>query len=93
MPLEVKTVNIMIADDKLNIRYMNSAMKQMLKEAESDLKKELPRFDFDRLSRRPAPTLWRLRRPKAIVSGANSKRFNECRPFAPAYLHMHNIFS
>ncbi|SIQ00035.1 methyl-accepting chemotaxis protein [Rhizobium sp. RU33A] len=47
--LEVITANIMIADDKLNIRYMNTATKQMLKEAESDLKKELPRFDFDRL--------------------------------------------
>ncbi|MBU0737636.1 MAG: PAS domain-containing protein [Alphaproteobacteria bacterium] len=47
--LEVITANIMIADDKLNIRYMNTATKAMLKEAESDLKKELPRFDFDRL--------------------------------------------
>jgi PAS domain S-box-containing protein len=47
--LEVITANIMIADDKLNIRYMNTATKQLLKEAEGDLKKELPRFDFDKL--------------------------------------------
>ncbi|MFN4207092.1 MAG: methyl-accepting chemotaxis protein [Agrobacterium albertimagni] len=47
--LEVITANIMIADEKLNIRYMNTATKAMLKEAESDLKKELPRFDFDKL--------------------------------------------
>jgi len=47
--LEVITANIMIADEKLNIRYMNNATKALLKEAESDLKKELPRFDFDKL--------------------------------------------
>ncbi|MBB4006048.1 methyl-accepting chemotaxis protein [Allorhizobium taibaishanense] len=47
--LEVITANIMIADANLNIRYMNAATKELLKEAESDLKKELPRFDFDKL--------------------------------------------
>lgn len=47
--LEVITANIMIADEKLNIRYMNSAVKDLLREAESDLKKELPRFDFAKL--------------------------------------------
>ncbi len=47
--LEVITANIMIADEKLNIRYMNSAVKNLLREAESDLKKELPRFDFAKL--------------------------------------------
>jgi methyl-accepting chemotaxis protein len=47
--LEVITANIMIADEKLNIRYMNAAAKDLLKEAESDLRKELPRFDFNNL--------------------------------------------
>ncbi|MGL3605894.1 methyl-accepting chemotaxis protein [Rhizobium sp. G187] len=47
--LEVITANIMIADPDLNIRYMNSAVKDLLREAESDLKKELPRFDFNKL--------------------------------------------
>ncbi|MFN3718750.1 MAG: methyl-accepting chemotaxis protein [Rhizobium rhizophilum] len=47
--LEVITANIMIADVNLNIRYMNTATKELLKEAESDLKKELPRFEFDKL--------------------------------------------
>ncbi|WP_275791613.1 methyl-accepting chemotaxis protein [Pararhizobium gei] len=41
--------NIMIADADLNIRYMNEAVTSLLKEAASDLKKELPRFDFDKL--------------------------------------------
>ena len=43
------TANIMIADADLNIRYMNDAVTELLKEAESDLKKELPRFDFAKL--------------------------------------------
>ncbi|PYB77483.1 methyl-accepting chemotaxis protein [Rhizobium wuzhouense] len=47
--LEVVTANIMIADEKLNIRYMNAAVKEMLKEAEADLRKELPRFEFAKL--------------------------------------------
>jgi PAS domain S-box-containing protein len=47
--LEVVTAKIMIADDKLNIRYMNAAVKDMLKEAEGDLRKELPRFEFAKL--------------------------------------------
>ncbi|MCM2472862.1 PAS domain-containing protein [Rhizobium sp. CG5] len=47
--LEVITANIMIADANLNIRYMNAAVQDLLKEAESDLKKELPRFDFKSL--------------------------------------------
>lgn len=47
--LEVITANIMIADTNLNIRYMNAATKNLLKEAETDLRKELPRFDFDKL--------------------------------------------
>jgi methyl-accepting chemotaxis protein len=44
--LEVVTANIMIADADLNIRYMNSAVRDLLQKAESDLKKELPRFDM-----------------------------------------------
>ncbi|WP_092936620.1 methyl-accepting chemotaxis protein [Rhizobium sp. 9140] len=43
------TANIMIADFDLNIRYMNNAVTDLLKEAGPDLKKELPRFDFDKL--------------------------------------------
>lgn len=47
--IELVTTNIMIADVGLNIRYMNEAVRELLKEAESDLKKELPRFDFSKL--------------------------------------------
>jgi methyl-accepting chemotaxis protein len=49
MSLNSITANIMIADADLNIRYMNEAVTALLKEAETDLKKELPRFDFGKL--------------------------------------------
>lgn len=41
MSLNSITANIMIADADLNIRYMNEAVTALLKEAETDLKKEL----------------------------------------------------
>ena len=47
--LNAITANIMIADADLNIRYMNEAVAGLLREAEPDLKKELPRFDFNKL--------------------------------------------
>ncbi|NNH85997.1 PAS domain-containing methyl-accepting chemotaxis protein [Rhizobium laguerreae] len=47
--LKLITANIMIADVDLNIRYMNEAVMELLKEAEADLKKELPRFDLAKL--------------------------------------------
>ncbi len=42
--LATKTVsaNIMVADDNLNIVYMNDAIAKLLRDAEADLKKELP---------------------------------------------------
>ena len=39
------SANIMIADAKLNIIYMNPATQDLMKEAEDDLKRELPRFN------------------------------------------------
>jgi PAS domain S-box-containing protein len=44
--LNTISANVMIADAKLNITYMNDAVRGLLQEAESDLKKELPRFDM-----------------------------------------------
>jgi len=41
--------NVMIADSKLNIFYMNEAVRKLLTAAEQDLKKELPRFAVDTL--------------------------------------------
>ncbi len=47
--MEVVRANIMVADAKLNITYMNKAVTELLKEAESDLKKELPKFNVTSL--------------------------------------------
>ncbi len=44
LALEALQANVMIADAKLNITYMNPAVVDLLKEAEPDLKKELPKF-------------------------------------------------
>ncbi|MGL3606279.1 methyl-accepting chemotaxis protein [Rhizobium sp. G187] len=44
LALEALQANVMVADAKLNITYMNPAVIDLLKEAESDLKKELPKF-------------------------------------------------
>jgi len=43
--LDVATTNVMVADADYNIVYANGALKAMLKVAEADLRKDLPRFD------------------------------------------------
>ncbi len=49
MALDMVRAKIMIADDDLNIIYMNSSVFALMREAEADLKKELPRFNVDTL--------------------------------------------
>ncbi|WP_100641845.1 methyl-accepting chemotaxis protein [Alteromonas facilis] len=41
--------NVMVADANLDIVYMNNSVQNMMKLAESDLKKELPSFDANNL--------------------------------------------
>ncbi len=43
--LDGATANVMIADNDLNIIYMNNTVTEMLKKAESDIRKDLPRFN------------------------------------------------
>ena len=43
------TAKVMVADDKLNIVYMNEAVMELLREAEADLKTQLPNFRVDGL--------------------------------------------
>jgi PAS domain S-box-containing protein len=42
--LDALRTNVMIADNDLNITYMNPSTIALMREAEADLKKELPRF-------------------------------------------------
>jgi methyl-accepting chemotaxis protein len=44
LALDALQANVMVADANLNITYMNPAVMDLLKEAEADLKKELPKF-------------------------------------------------
>ncbi|MDJ0387979.1 PAS domain-containing methyl-accepting chemotaxis protein [Roseomonas sp. E05] len=47
--LDALRTNVMIADNNLTIVYMNPAVEALLKEAEADLQKELPRFSMKTL--------------------------------------------
>ena len=47
--LEQVNANVMLADNDRNIIYMNKAVTKMLRERESDIKKELPGFSVDTL--------------------------------------------
>jgi len=45
MAAKAVSANLMVADNDLNIVYMNDAVTDLLRAAESDLKKELPHFN------------------------------------------------
>lgn len=43
--LDVAATNVMVADNNYNIVYLNSSLQEMLRTAESDIRKDLPQFD------------------------------------------------
>ena len=47
--LDALRTNVMVADENFNIVYMNPSVITLMREAEADLKKELPNFSVDRL--------------------------------------------
>jgi len=47
--LDRVTSNVMMADENMNIIYLNDSVVKMLKEAEKDIQKDLPRFNVDDL--------------------------------------------
>lgn len=47
--LDALRTNVMVADENFNIVYMNPSVIKLMREAEADLKKELPNFSVDRL--------------------------------------------
>lgn len=47
--LEVCDTSVMIADNAMNITYLNTAVKSMMSDAESDLQEALPNFDAGNL--------------------------------------------
>jgi len=47
--LEALRANVMIADAKLNITYMNPAVRELLQATEADIRKELPNFSVAKL--------------------------------------------
>ncbi|NEW91331.1 PAS domain-containing methyl-accepting chemotaxis protein [Rhodopseudomonas sp. BR0M22] len=49
MATKAVRANIMVSDADLNIVYMNDSVTSLLRDAESDLRKELPKFNVDTL--------------------------------------------
>lgn len=49
LALDSLNANVMIADNKLNIIYMNPTVKALLLSAENELRRELPHFSVARL--------------------------------------------
>ncbi|PZA13186.1 histidine kinase [Rhodopseudomonas palustris] len=49
MATKLVSANIMVSDADLNIVYMNDAVTALLREAEPDMKKEMPNFNVDTL--------------------------------------------
>ncbi len=47
--LDVCQTNVMIADENMNITYMNQELSKMLKDAEADIRKDLPQFNASQL--------------------------------------------
>ena len=47
--LDNTTTNVMVADRDLNIVYLNRTVIEMMRNAQADIRKELPRFDVDSL--------------------------------------------
>jgi len=47
--LDVAATNVMVADASYTIVYANRALREMLRQAESDIRKDLPRFDASRI--------------------------------------------
>ncbi len=47
--LQICDTSVMIADPDMNIIYMNDAVQEMMSDAETDLKKQLPDFDADKI--------------------------------------------
>jgi methyl-accepting chemotaxis protein len=47
--LDVCQANVMMADEELNIVYLNHSVREMLTDAQPDIRKDLPQFDVDKL--------------------------------------------
>ena len=47
--LDNVTSNVMVADNDRNIIYMNGAVTQMMRNAQDEIRKDLPNFDVDKL--------------------------------------------
>lgn len=68
--------NVMVADGDLNIVYLNRTLEAMLRNAESDIRKDLPRFDVSRLIGTNIDTFHKNPRTSAVCWEACRRRSN-----------------
>lgn len=70
--LDCASTNVIMADANLHVIYMNQSVRAMFKEAESDLREQLPHFDADDIMGRSID-IFRIR------SADNGQRLSEIR--------------
>jgi methyl-accepting chemotaxis protein len=85
--LELLRANVMLADEKLNIVYMNKSLMRLMREAEAELKRELPDFSaaalvgsnidvFHKNPRQQREMLLKLVQPHAATIRVGSRTFD-----------------
>ena len=76
--LDKASTNVMVIDDAERIIYMNAAMTRLLRESESDIRRDLPGFDADALLGCPFATLQpRSAAPASSLSDLSAERIEE----------------
>ncbi|MBX2859384.1 MAG: PAS domain-containing protein [Cellvibrionaceae bacterium] len=70
--LDSSSTSTMIADENFNIIYMNGALDQMMREAESDIRQELPQFNMQNLMGANIDTFHKKpQHQRQLISGLN----------------------
>ena len=62
--LDVSRSNVMLADVNYNVIYLNGALQQMLRDAESEIRKAMPSFDSSKLMGMNMEAFHRSARPR-----------------------------
>ncbi|KZZ35800.1 MULTISPECIES: methyl-accepting chemotaxis protein [unclassified Oleiphilus] len=70
--LDVCNTNVMLADDRMDIIYLNASVQKMFKDAEADLRSDLPNFDADNLLGASADVLYKdPSHQRAVIENLN----------------------
>jgi len=75
--LDKASTNVMVIDDAERIIYMNAAMTRLLRDSESDIRRDLPDFDAAALLGRPFATLQPPSAAPTPLSDLSAERIEE----------------